>query len=57
MIFRHAPAGRMRKMEQREAVVSVVVPVYKTEKYLDACVKSILRQDYPALEILLIDDG
>lgn len=44
-------------MEQSKAVVSIVVPVYKTEKYLDACVKSILRQDYPALEILLIDDG
>lgn len=41
-----------------EAVlVTIVVPVYKTEKYLDACVQSILRQSYPALEILLIDDG
>lgn len=44
-------------MDRKEALVSVVVPVYRTEKYLDDCVQSILRQDYPALEILLIDDG
>lgn len=44
-------------MDKREALVSIVVPVYKTEKYLDDCMKSILKQDYPALEILLIDDG
>lgn len=39
------------------ALVSVVVPVYKTEKYLRKCVDSILSQTYPNLEILLIDDG
>lgn len=44
-------------MEKREALVSIVVPVYKTEKYLEDCMRSILKQDYPALEILLIDDG
>lgn len=38
-------------------LVSVVVPVYKTEKYLRKCVDSILSQTYPNLEILLIDDG
>lgn len=43
-------------MDQK-IMVSIVVPVYKTEKYLDDCVQSILRQDYPSLEILLIDDG
>ncbi len=44
-------------MDDREVLVSIIVPVYKTEKYLDECMQSILRQDYPALEILLIDDG
>lgn len=39
------------------ALVSVVVPIYKTEKYLRKCVDSILAQTYPNLEILLIDDG
>lgn len=38
-------------------LVSVIVPVYKTEKYLRKCVDSILSQTYPNLEVLLIDDG
>lgn len=37
--------------------VSVVIPVYKTEQYIDECVKSILDQDYDNLEIILVDDG
>lgn len=38
-------------------LVSVVVPVYKVEKYLDECVESILRQTYKAFELILVDDG
>lgn len=37
--------------------ISVVIPVYNTEKYLNKCVDSILQQTRPADEILLIDDG
>ena len=37
--------------------ISVIVPVYKVEAYLDRCVDSILGQDFADLEILLIDDG
>lgn len=37
--------------------VSVVVPVYKAERYLEACVESILQQDYPEMEVILVDDG
>lgn len=37
--------------------VSVIVPVYKAEAFLDQCVQSILTQSYPALELLLVDDG
>ena len=36
---------------------SVVVPVYNTEKYLDACIDSVLCQDYRDFELLLINDG
>ena len=38
-------------------LVSVVVPIYKVEKYLDRCVKSIINQSYRELEIILVDDG
>ena len=38
-------------------LVSVVVPVYNVEKYLDKCVLSLLNQDYSNLEIILVDDG
>ena len=36
---------------------SVVIPVYKAEKYLDQCVQSVLAQTHSCLEILLVDDG
>lgn len=38
-------------------LVSVVIPVYKVERYLAECVDSVIGQDYPALEIILVDDG
>lgn len=41
----------------KQGLVTVVVPVYKTEKYLNRCVESIVNQTYGSLEILLIDDG
>ena len=37
--------------------VSVIIPVYNTEKYLTACVDSILNQANVSLEIILVDDG
>lgn len=38
-------------------LISVIVPVYNSEKYLTACVESILKQTYEHLEIILVDDG
>lgn len=40
-----------------DKVISVIVPVYKVEKYLPQCLDSILNQDYEHLEVILIDDG
>ena len=44
-------------MNEQSLLVSVIVPVYKVEQYLQECVDSILAQTYRNLEILLIDDG
>ena len=38
-------------------MVSVIIPVYNVEKYLAACLDSVLQQTYRDLEILLINDG
>lgn len=42
---------------EKRYLISVVVPVFNTEKYLDRCISSLFRQTYPNLEILLVDDG
>lgn len=38
-------------------LVSIVVPVYNVENYLEDCITSLVNQDYKNLEIILIDDG
>lgn len=43
--------------QPRQPLVSIIVPVYKAENYLDRCVQSIIDQSYSHLEIILIDDG
>lgn len=40
-----------------EKLVSVIVPVYNAQSYLERCVKSIIMQTYKNLEIILVDDG
>ena len=37
--------------------VSIVVPIYNAEKYIDRCIKSILDQSYHNLQLILINDG
>ncbi len=39
------------------AKISIIVPIYKVERYLERCVKSIQNQTYKDLEIILVDDG
>lgn len=38
-------------------LVSVVLPIYNVEKYLDTCIRSVVEQTYKNIEIILIDDG
>ena len=37
--------------------ISVVIPAYNVEKYLDKCMNSVLNQSFTDFEVLLIDDG
>lgn len=41
----------------KDALVSVIVPIYQVEKYLEECIESIRKQTYCNLDIILVDDG
>lgn len=44
-------------MIEEQPLISCIIPVFNAEKYLHRCINSILAQDYPTIEIILIDDG
>ena len=44
-------------IEHSNALISVIIPVYKVEKYLCQCIESTLAQTYQNLEIILVNDG
>ena len=46
----------MNKMSRADEV-SVIIPVYNVEKYVERCLRSVMNQSYTALQIIVIDDG
>ena len=44
-------------METKKTLISIIVPVYNTEKYIERCLDSIMKQDYPNFEVILVNDG
>lgn len=44
-------------MKKDEDLISIIIPVYNAEKYLEKCIDSIIKQTYSSLEIILINDG
>ncbi len=47
----------MKESDFVQELISVIVPVYNVEKYVDKCIESIINQTYKNLEIILVDDG
>lgn len=44
-------------MKQKQELVSIIVPIYNAEKYLEPCLNSIFLQSYKNLEVILVNDG
>jgi len=47
----------MKKMDNTDELISVIIPVYNKEAYLEECIQSLLDQTYKNIEVILIDDG
>lgn len=55
MSYRIISVGVNEIMER--GLISVIIPVYNVEDYLDRCIKSVISQTYASIEIILVDDG
>lgn len=53
----NACTGTDDSISKDKPLVSLIVPIYRAECYLRQCIDSLLAQDYPNIEIILIDDG
>ena len=47
----------MTEQTKTQPAISVIIPVYNTEKYVEASVRSVMNQTYPNLEIICVNDG
>lgn len=44
-------------MNGKQGLISIIIPVYNVEQYLERCIQSVISQTYSCIEVLLIDDG
>ena len=42
---------------ENDKKISVLIPCYNGQKFVDRCIKSIFNQDYPCIECIVVDDG
>lgn len=56
-VLKKEETGTAEKANEEYPVVSVIIPVYNSEKYTEKCICSLLGQTYRNLELLIIDDG
>ncbi len=47
----------MNSTHTKDLLISVIIPIYNVEKYLDECIRSVVTQSYRGLEVILVDDG
>ena len=48
---------RMEKIVVQKNSISIVIPAYNVEKYIEQCLLSVIEQTYKTLEIIVVDDG
>lgn len=48
---------KIKTNKMKEPLITVIVPVYNGEKYIDKCVMSVLNQEYKNIELILVNDG
>lgn len=49
--------GKMLKLNDEDFLISIVIPIYNAEKYLEQCLNSIKNQTYKNFEVIMVDDG
>ena len=51
--------GRAEKTDEEMdmSLVSIIVPVYNVEPYIETCIQSLIRQTMGNIEVILVDDG
>ena len=49
--------GKMLKLNDEDFLISIVIPIYNAEKYLEECLNSIKNQTYKNFEVIMVNDG